>query len=166
MEAPSDADVQTFQITPPLVHVRTLFFNVFSFSSLSSSFPLLSISRPPCVDSKRLRVYIQNGSCVPATRPRAQITWAFLLAHTETFRMYTRRRFDSTHVVFERVTPHTTTPHTTHHTPQQQHNNTHTPTNHNTPTHHTHIFMLPTTVNYVLCVVVWRGVCLCVFPFV
>ena len=30
VEAPSDTDVQTFQNTPPLVHVRTLFF----FSSL------------------------------------------------------------------------------------------------------------------------------------
>ena len=38
---------------------------------------------------KRLRVYIQNVSCVPAKRPRAQIKWAFC--------QYTRRRFECTH---------------------------------------------------------------------
>ena len=79
--------------------------------------------QPPCVDSKRLRVYIQNDvGVVPE--------------HTRTFRMYTRRRFESTHGGCSAC--HTTPHHTTHqHTHTTPHHTTHHTPHHHT-THHTH----------------------------
>ena len=87
---------------------------------------------PPCVDSKRLRVFRQNARVSCDT---------FVCWHTQ-------RRFESTHGGFQRATPHTPShhTHTTHattHATHTTHNNTHTPhtpphTPH-TPTHtHTH----------------------------
>ena len=48
---------EPFKNTPPLVHVRTFFF---------FSLPPLDLT-PPCIDSKRLRAYIQNVSVCART---------------------------------------------------------------------------------------------------
>ena len=80
--------------------------------------------------------------CVHLKRPRAQITFAFCRHTRRRFECTHGDVFESTHGVFERVTPQHHTPRTTHH-------------NNNTTTlpHTTHIhLMLPKTVNYMCCV--------------
>ena len=89
--APIDADVQTFSNTPPLVHVRTLPF--FLFFSLFLLLPTLDLA-PPCVDSKRLRVYRHHAHMFYTCGRGASSHGDVLNAHTG---------------VFQRVTPHTTT---------------------------------------------------------
>ena len=59
-----------------------------------------------CVDSKRLRVQIQNVSVCTSKTPVSYVTRAFC--------QHTRRRFVSTHGGFQRATPDT--PHNTQHT--------------------------------------------------
>ena len=70
MEAPSDADVQTFQFSSPLVRVRTFFvLSLFLLSSaLDLMLPCADSKTPPYVHSKRLRVCRQKGGQVSRTR--------------------------------------------------------------------------------------------------
>ena len=49
----------------------------------------LARGKPPCVSSKRLRLYVQNASCVPARRAHVE--------HMGAFSRYTRSRFERTH---------------------------------------------------------------------
>ena len=77
--------------------------------------PMCRFKTPPCLDSKRPRVY-----------PHAH-----MLKHMCAWCWYTRGRFESTHGGFQRATPHTlhrthtTTQDTTHKTPQQHTTTTH-----------------------------------------
>ena len=107
-----------------------------------------------------LRVSIRNASvctfktssCVP--EPCAHLSHMWACCH------YKRRRFECTHGgvvdghrVFQRVTPRTTHPHTTHHTPHNTHTHStqhHTPQQHNIPhniTHHTTQHHTPQHIN-------------------
>ena len=96
--------------------------------------------RSPCVDSKRLRVYVQDVSVCTGTRPACSTHAGLLPVHTEASRTYTPRRFEPTHGAFSacQASPHTThhthaPPHHTHH-----HTTTHTTTQHHTTTHNPH----------------------------
>ena len=101
----------------------------------SPSSPLLSSvcpsKKPPCVDSKRPRVYRHH---------------AHMCYHMCAWCRYTRRRFESTHGGFflrakPRHTPHTQhnthTQHTTHNTQHTTHNTQHTTHNTQHTTHNT-----------------------------
>ena len=54
-------------------------------------------NNPPRTGSARLRVYIQNASMCASNKSAHVQHAGVLLAHTETFRMYTRRRAEPAH---------------------------------------------------------------------
>ena len=101
-----------------------------------------SLSPSPRVSvQKRHRVHVQNVPVYAGTTRTCRNTCARVAGIHGTFRMYTWRRFESTHGGFQRATPrhtpHHTTPHhtTPHHTtPHHTHTQTHTATHNNT--HH------------------------------
>ena len=93
-----------FYKTPPLVHVRTLFF--FFFSLL---LPPLYLTRPCGLQNAPVCTF-KTSPCLTATRPHS-------------LNMYTRRRFESKHGGFSACA---TTTHTTTHTNTQPLTDTHT----------------------------------------
>ena len=88
MEVPSDADVQTFQYTPLVVHAR----NLFSFFLLLLSVPPAPSSRshaPVCELQNASVCIFKTSPCEPTKRPHALNMW--------TCCQHTRRRFECTH---------------------------------------------------------------------
>ena len=94
-----------------------------------------SLSPSPRVSvQKRHRVHVQNVPVYARTTRTCRNTCARVAGIHGTFRMYTWRRFESTHGGFQRATPRHTPHHTTpHHTTPH-----HTTPHHTTPHHTTH----------------------------
>ena len=96
------------------------------FLSLTPLFPL-SLT-PPCVDSKRCRVYVQNVPCVPAPRPHAE---------KHVCCQHTRGLSQRTHVFFSacHTTPRTHHDHDHNHNHSLNLNHNHNHTQHKRTSH-------------------------------